>query len=436
MHLTNLTIEGLHGSMSKFVEFKPELSLLVGINGSGKTSVLNVIEWLLSVNLPQLCVTEFSRLALQFRHKNQNLELVAVQQKGQLRVNLYGNPKREYLPIVVELVKSPSSIDRAEHEVLLEHYRRLAPEKKEKPLWDYLHNISKPVAITLDRTISAEFDDTKYLELENSPRLSRRRPTRNPLDKVREVVAVRYAQYRARLIELNDELKARIVLSALSEPEKVRGARTPKISPAELAKLELKVKDYFAHVLRGKSENDQIGAFFRRAQNLVRGGATGAKAQDLMYVLFARQYQQIESFAQAFNEYEIASASAYESLSTYFDQINMLLTDSKKAVFFDEQSNELRFKFLNDDKAEPRSIDCLSSGERQIIILFTFLAFVAIQDSIFIVDEPELSLHPKWQRDFLESFIALKPKQTQLLLATHSPEIAGKRKSDCIVLNP
>lgn len=439
MHLTNLTIDGLHGSISKFVEFKPELNLLVGINGSGKTSVLNSIEWLLSVNVQRLCTTEFVRLALQFTYKRQNLVLEAIQQKGQLRLNLHGHTAREFSPFIVELIKAPKSINPAEHEMLLEHYARLGPDKKEKPLWDFLKAIPKPVAITLDRTISAEFEDVKYLERESGHRITRRRPARSPLDKVREVTAVRYAQYRAKVIELNDELKARIVMSALSEPANSRRTRAPKISPAELSELEVKVTDYLATVLRGKSEHAQIGAFFRRAQNLVQKAAIADRAsgQDMLYMMFARQYQQIDSLAQAFNEYEIASTRAYESLKTYLDQINQFLADSKKIISFDEQTNELCFKFLGDDgiaEEDTRSIDYLSSGERQIIILFTFLAFVAIPDSIFIVDEPELSLHPKWQRDFLDSFVALKPEKTQLLLATHSPEIAGKRKADCIVL--
>lgn len=439
MHLTNLTIDGLHGSINKFVEFKPELNLLVGINGSGKTSVLNAIEWLLSVNVQRLCTTEFVRLALQFTYKSYNLELEAVQDKGRLSLNLHGYPKREFSPFVVELLKAPKSIKPAEHEMLLEHYGRLGPDKKEKALWDFMTDIPKPVAITLDRTISAEFEDVKYLEHESSHRVSRRRPTRSPLDKVREVTAVRYAQYRAKVIELNDGLKAGIVISALSQPANTRRKSAPKISPAELNKLEVKVTDYLASVLRGKDENAQIGAFFRSAKTLIRkaAGADKASGQDMLYMMFARQYQQIDSLAQAFNVYETASAHAYESLKTYLDRINQFLADSKKTILFDEQTNELCFKFLREDgssEESTRSIDYLSSGERQIIILFTFLAFVATPDSIFIVDEPELSLHPKWQRDFLDSFAALKPKNTQLLLATHSPEIAGKRKADCITL--
>ena len=413
---------------------------MVGINGSGKTSVLNIIEWLLSPNHGRLCTTEFTRLLLRFTYKNKKHELEAIQQKeGGLRLHLFGDQIREFSPIFVELVKPPKRISPAEVETLLEYYARLSPDKKEKPLWDYIKAIPKPVAITLDRTISAEFEDVKYVEHDNNARAFPRRPTRSPLNKVREVTAIRYSQYRTKLIELNDELKALIVMSALSEPAKLHVKDAPRISSTELKNLEAKVTDYFATALRGQDAKAQISAFFRRAQNFVGKTASASKEtnNNVLYMMFARQYQQIQSLAQAFNEYETGSTQAYESLKTYFDQLNLFLRDSKKMVLFDEQTNELCFKFLNNDgsvEEQSRSIDCLSSGERQILILFTFLAFIAIPDSIFIVDEPELSLHPKWQKDFIKSFVALKPQKTQLLLATHSPEIAGKHKADCVVL--
>ncbi|MBK7680426.1 MAG: ATP-binding protein [Chitinophagaceae bacterium] len=56
--------------------------------------------------------------------------------------------------------------------------------------------------------------------------------------------------------------------------------------------------------------------------------------------------------------------------------------------------------------------------------------------TIFIIDEPELSLHPKWQEDFLAAVEALTPKNTQLIIATHSPIIVGNNADYCKVLLP
>ena len=69
----------------------------------------------------------------------------------------------------------------------------------------------------------------------------------------------------------------------------------------------------------------------------------------------------------------------------------------------------------------------MSSGEKQIIITFASYIF-GIEDyasGIYIVDEPEASLHLEWQSMFVESLLKTK-KKIQLIFATHSPELIGK----------
>ena len=67
-------------------------------------------------------------------------------------------------------------------------------------------------------------------------------------------------------------------------------------------------------------------------------------------------------------------------------------------------------------------LDQLSSGEREVIAFFTYLCTKAINNSILIIDEPELHLHSKWQSIILYSLHQIFPN-SQLFLATHSNEI-------------
>jgi predicted ATP-binding protein involved in virulence len=67
-------------------------------------------------------------------------------------------------------------------------------------------------------------------------------------------------------------------------------------------------------------------------------------------------------------------------------------------------------------------LDQLSSGEREIIAFFTYLCTKATNNSILIIDEPELHLHSKWQSIILYAIHQLFPN-SQLFLATHSKEI-------------
>ena len=79
-------------------------------------------------------------------------------------------------------------------------------------------------------------------------------------------------------------------------------------------------------------------------------------------------------------------------------------------------------------------VEALSSGEKQIVILFTYLAFQ--RGKIFVVDEPEISLHPRWQEEFLDGVKDLMRSDTQLIIATHSPAIVGKYVDYCTTLLP
>ncbi|WP_095146384.1 AAA family ATPase [Pseudomonas sp. Irchel s3b6] len=71
------------------------------------------------------------------------------------------------------------------------------------------------------------------------------------------------------------------------------------------------------------------------------------------------------------------------------------------------------------------TIQKLSSGEKQLLILLTEALLQREQPFIFLADEPELSLHISWQRQIIPAVRSLNPT-AQVIVATHSPEVAGK----------
>ena len=84
---------------------------------------------------------------------------------------------------------------------------------------------------------------------------------------------------------------------------------------------------------------------------------------------------------------------------------------------------------------EERSVEALSSGERQLLVMLAHLSLNPnLTDSgVFIVDEPELSLHIDWQEKFVEAIREANPN-VQLILATHSPAIILDRDDACRAL--
>ena len=65
----------------------------------------------------------------------------------------------------------------------------------------------------------------------------------------------------------------------------------------------------------------------------------------------------------------------------------------------------------------------LSSGEKQS--LRVFIDALRAEENSLLIDEPELSLHVDWQRNLISSMRELNPN-AQLILATHSPEIMAE----------
>lgn len=67
-------------------------------------------------------------------------------------------------------------------------------------------------------------------------------------------------------------------------------------------------------------------------------------------------------------------------------------------------------------------VGAASSGERELLTYLFAIFALNVRHALIIVDEPELHLHPKWQKTLLQLFIRLAQSTgNQFLLATHSP---------------
>lgn len=82
------------------------------------------------------------------------------------------------------------------------------------------------------------------------------------------------------------------------------------------------------------------------------------------------------------------------------------------------------------NKQEEISLEDLSSGEKQLLRIFIDVLLANGQP--IIIDEPELSLHIDWQRRLLGILRRLAPA-SQIIVATHSPEILAELSDDKII---
>ncbi|MCK5537294.1 MAG: ATP-binding protein, partial [Bacteroidales bacterium] len=123
--------------------------------------------------------------------------------------------------------------------------------------------------------------------------------------------------------------------------------------------------------------------------------------------------------------------SADEIIKKRIDEINYLLKDidiSTKILDIDD--NKLVFENAQGKRLE---ISDLSDGEKQIYYRAIFLNSIQLKNSLIFVDEPELSLHPRWQM-IVSKLYQNAGKNNQVFLATHSPHIISSINPDSLFI--
>jgi ABC-type glutathione transport system ATPase component len=131
-------------------------------------------------------------------------------------------------------------------------------------------------------------------------------------------------------------------------------------------------------------------------------------------------------------DYNLERERESKEINQYLQVLNSFLNDSQKSLRFNSaQSLVYSIAGVSGD----RQITTLSSGEAQLFVILTHLFFnpAAQRANVFIIDEPELSLHVQWQELFLESMRTANPR-VQYILSTHSPSIILDRIDKCVDL--
>lgn len=461
MRAKTLVINKLYGYLYRSIDFSDKINLLVGINGSGKTSVLNIVNWILTPSLPHLCVTEFESLELLFEFENKEY-LVEINQDDKILVynirNVTENISFHPLTVRLKIPTQRLTQNETQKERFYKEYVGLGPDKEETETWAFLFNqLPKPMVIGLDRylfteeknelVIYSEEGMQRLISKDNSSKTS-------PLDEVRKLANREYSIYKNKIVELNRILNNKIMLSAFDEitPATVKELESASnISLEQIEGLHSKVESFFKETMSNANTNKinkrpdtsliKIEKYFNNLKNLIQVAekSKGKEKLTFLYLSNISQFKKLKEFIKEFEDFDRKSQEYYANIKVYLDTINSFLVDSAKQLSFHKELSELIFNVLDKDSkivSKDRDIKTLSSGEKQVLILFTYLKFHNKSGTLFIIDEPELSLHPKWQEDFLKAVETLTPRDTQLIIATHSPIIVGNNMEYCKVLLP
>ena len=95
--------------------------------------------------------------------------------------------------------------------------------------------------------------------------------------------------------------------------------------------------------------------------------------------------------------------------------------------------NEKTMPVFENSAGEEFDINDLSSGEKQLFLRTLSIKMLEPKNSIILIDEPELSLHPKWQQRIIEVYKKIG-ENNQIIVATHSPHILGSVSNENIFI--
>lgn len=120
----------------------------------------------------------------------------------------------------------------------------------------------------------------------------------------------------------------------------------------------------------------------------------------------------------------------YNILNHFLIMINEFIRDKHIDI---DTSKGISIMMDSGSELEPGN---LSSGEKQLLLLFCNVLTSTEVPSLFIIDEPEISLNVKWQRKLVDSLLDIVAGSScQFLLATHSIELLSKHRSQAIKLS-
>lgn len=115
------------------------------------------------------------------------------------------------------------------------------------------------------------------------------------------------------------------------------------------------------------------------------------------------------------------------AFNQFFDSLKFKKIDSSSA-------DEKRIVFEKHNNVIP--LDSLSTGEKQIVFRGAYLLrnSKSLQNGVVLVDEPELSMHPKWQKNILRYYRGLFTNNgsqfAQMIFSTHSEYVIREALAD------
>lgn len=446
MKLKRFVINDLFGFQTVDIPFDKNVKILIGENGLGKTTVLNTLYFVLSKKFDRLSKVNFSSIELHIDSKKK-----IIIHKSQLINYLQSNKKegRSHFTDVLanatqQQIEVLKSVFYDKH--ITEQHKRIELTEKLRDLGlrinapssfiyqsirKYLEEIEGENFLKVIADIDNHvFNKILYFptyrrveeELKNIGVVSRKEMVEKyghflveeeqPDKRIAEEDIIQFGM--ADVEERIQKLTKEIAQSSIVGFSEITGDMLhqlltdfPEVKSTKEAKLEVeKINIILKRVGPNISEEDK-----NKILEFVESGKTSNRG-----LLFF-----INKLIELYNKQENIDTSIKRFVSVCNGYLN------RKKYVYDER--EVTLKIKRDRKDDEVQLNQLSSGEKQIVSLFSKIYLEKDKDYVVLFDEPELSLSLFWQQKLLPDIVN-SDKCKFLIAVTHSPFIYDNELRD------
>ncbi|WP_086970204.1 AAA family ATPase [Vibrio coralliirubri] len=435
------------------IDFDNQLNCVYGYNGTGKTVLLDLITNVLNVNIPQLQRSPFESITI----------LISESKKPTKFVTVYNKLDDIYFEFHCDIEISsevPSPFKRTTKIKKGELYTGYSRRDMHTHRMRNPQVLSSALSVDVLKKAMAHEIAITYVPLlrigeNNTSNNSHDRGSNRYLSTIQEEFSKQYAFAQSSIARKLEDLSSSILeklfirkddsVNAQYEKMARKLIRTKKLELGtyelenvltQIESLDLKIptnvieEHYLAweniqkNLLDASINLDEIN----NKGNVEHKDFDEKKIKDV-YTAYTKAYFTYLSTVGTYKKIQDAiteiEAVYYERslLLTKFEDFKFAINDflsSGKEFTFDDDGT-----FIFSNKGRPVKMIHLSSGEKNLIAILGHLCTSNTESSVFIADEPELSLHLEWQRKMLPTINRLSPN-TQVIVATHSPSIIVK----------
>lgn len=173
---------------------------------------------------------------------------------------------------------------------------------------------------------------------------------------------------------------------------------------------------------------------FNREEYEARYGAVAATREKLAkYGLYRHEHEMLSYADEDRKALTVYLKDLETKLGVFADILEKLelftgILNERRFTFKTIQVSPDRGFFFRSSTGKDLALEQLSSGEQHEVVLLYELIFNVTENTLVLIDEPEISLHITWQKEFLADLLRIiKIQNIQVIIATHSPAIINGR---------